>query len=496
MTNRSRIAAAGAFLLVLACGSSNDGGPSLTISPPSQTVTASGAAVNFTATLNGSTNAISWSLTGPGSITPATGTSTAYTPPASVASATTATLTATAGSLTSSATITINPPAAITVAGKVIDNNLRPLAGATIIIGAQNTASDSTGHFSISNVTPPYDLIGFATTPTKIGVLYKALTRPDPTILVPESKPAPNSGTVTGALSGGDPLGTAGEQTEVAWGSPETPFFGPTSSVSSNPYTLTIQWGGPTSTTGTIHALQWAVSGNLPTSYKGYGTKTSVGVSNSATTLNADIAMSAPSASSVGGTITAPAGLTIANKSLAIAFADNATISLGSDSSSSTSFSYPFPGNTGGNATVAASASSAGGDVAVQQLKGIAPGTSNVSIAIPTPVSAITPADSGTGITTSTDFTWAPLTGGVHILEILGPGSSPSYYVFTAAATAKIPDLSGQGLGLPAATMYNWQVLAVGPWTSVDQIAGDTSILPTGNTLNESITANRTFTTQ
>jgi hypothetical protein len=133
----------------------------------------------------------------------------------------------------------------------------------------------------------------------------------------------------------------------------------------------------------------------------------------------------------------------------------------------------------------------------IQQLRGIAPGTTNVSIAIPTAVTAISPADSGTGITTGTDFTWTPLTGGVHILEITGPGSSPSYYVFTTAATARIPDLSGQGLGLPAATaMYHWVVLGVGPWTSVDQVAGDSSILPTGNVLNESASADRTFTTQ
>ena len=49
--------------------------------------------MTFTATLNNTTGTVSWTLSGPGSIDPATGATTSYTPPASVALVAEATLT-------------------------------------------------------------------------------------------------------------------------------------------------------------------------------------------------------------------------------------------------------------------------------------------------------------------------------------------------------------------------------------------------------------------
>src|SRR5215469_15628328 len=62
--------------------------------------------------------------------------------------------------------------AAINIAGKVVDNGLRPLAGAVVTVGSQNAVSDLNGQFTISNITPPYDLTAIAMSPTKVGVLY------------------------------------------------------------------------------------------------------------------------------------------------------------------------------------------------------------------------------------------------------------------------------------------------------------------------------------
>ena len=96
----------------------SDGVPypvSLIVNPRTATIDAGGGAVAFAATLTGSSNAISWTLTGPGSISTSTGPSTAYTPPPSVSVPTTATLTASAGvNLYATASITVNP-AGITV---------------------------------------------------------------------------------------------------------------------------------------------------------------------------------------------------------------------------------------------------------------------------------------------------------------------------------------------------------------------------------------------
>ena len=148
-------------------------------------------------------------------------------PPAAVASATTATLTASAAGLTGSSTITINPLAAITVAGVVVDFALRNFPGVSVIIGAQSTVTDANGHFSIANVTPPYDLTalgGPTFTGAKGASLFKGITRTDPVIMLfldPAS--TENMGTLTGTVTGGDVLGTVGERTVVSWGSTQTP---------------------------------------------------------------------------------------------------------------------------------------------------------------------------------------------------------------------------------------------------------------------------------
>ncbi|HET9156836.1 MAG TPA: hypothetical protein VFN91_09235, partial [Myxococcaceae bacterium] len=455
-----------------------------------------------TATLSYTTGTVSWSLTGPGSITPATGNTTSYTPPTSVASATTATLAASSGSLSSNATITINPPAAITVAGTVVDNQLRRFAGVSVIIGGQSTVSDASGHFSIANVTPPYDLTALATTGgDKAGSLYKGLTRTDPTILVALNPTSTdNTGTLTGTVTGGDPLGTAGENTRIAWGSTQAnQFQNAGDSISSSPYSLMVSWDAALpSITGNMHVLQWAEDGNgLPASYKGYAVKTGVAVAAGGTTNNVNLAMSAPGTSNVGGSVTVPAGVTLDGKLLSVSFDDSAAISLGSDASAGTSFSYLYPNVTGATASIGATGSNAGGDAVAAQTSGIALGTTNVSIALPAPISAVLPANTATGIGTNTDFSWTAFAGGnaVYVLLISGPSGQPGYAVFTTATTARIPDLSGQGLGLPPAASYSWNVLAISPHSSVDSAAGAKSILPTGNVLVDAQTKSRSFTT-
>src|SRR5262249_17835541 len=156
----------------------------------------------------------------------------------------------------------------------------------------------------------------------------------------------------------------------------------------------------------------------------------------------------------------------------------------------SASFSYPFPAVSGAMATVRAEASLSGDSSAIQ-LSGIAPGTANLALSLPMPSTAILPADLAKNIGTNTDFTWTSMTGTVYVLARHGPSGAPTYYVVPSATTARIPDLAGQGLGLPAASEYSWNVQAVGPWASVDELAGPTPNLPPGNTKFQGLTASR-----
>ena len=54
-----------------------------------------------------------------------------------------------------------------------------------------------------------------------------------------------------------------------------------------------------------------------------------------------------------------------------------------------------------------------------------------------------------------------------------GNSTSPTYFVFTTGADAKIPDLAAEGMGLPAGASYYWHVDRFFPVASVDDAAGE-----------------------
>ena len=90
-------------------------GLTLSLTPTSININAGGEAVTFSALVQNSSEAVSWSLSGPGSVTPASGSSTLYTPPESIDSAQGASLTATLGTTgaTATAPIAIYPASVI-----------------------------------------------------------------------------------------------------------------------------------------------------------------------------------------------------------------------------------------------------------------------------------------------------------------------------------------------------------------------------------------------
>jgi len=485
--------------LSLACGggSGNNGGggndPSLSITPSSTTVIAGGSPVNFTGALANTTGTISWALTGPGSITPASGDTTSYTPPASVASATTATLTATSGTLTASATITVNPPPTITVAGTVVNTIGAGVNGATVAIGSQHTSTDASGAFSLSGVTAPYDAVVIVPVgPRNVVTVYKGLTRTDPKLFaILVSATPPHNGTVSGGVSGGDPLPAATDNTAVAWGSPEvtkTSFFGTT-------WSMSFEWTGPAATTGNVHALQWTPTTGIPTAYKGYGVTTGVAVASGGSTTGVSVAMSVPAASTIGGSVSVPAGLNLAQKSLNVDFGDGASFSVGTETTAATSFTYPVPNGISSTASVGATATSTAAQ-STTRVRGIAAGSTGNTVTLLAPAVQSTPVVNATGVSTSTDFTWTPLTGGLHIVLISSASASaPLYVMMTTGTTGRIPDLGSLGVVLPATTAYQWAILAAGPWSSIDDVAGGTLLVPNGNTTNTTIAASRAFTT-
>jgi penicillin G amidase len=95
-------------LMAVGCTESREATPSLTLSPGG-TVTVMGS-TTFEATAVNTGGGITWSLTGPGSLSGTTGRWVVYRPPATPAVGATATLTATSGASSASAQLQISPP--------------------------------------------------------------------------------------------------------------------------------------------------------------------------------------------------------------------------------------------------------------------------------------------------------------------------------------------------------------------------------------------------
>ena len=212
---------------------------------PNVTATSGAPSTTFTATLTNVTGAVTWSLnpaSGLGTLSSATGNTTNYTPPSSVAANTSVTLTASVQGtgLLDTVTITINKDPRITVSGKVLKLDGNPASGVQVQIDDASgsskpqvtTAAD--GSFIAQNVLPPYSLSSYlpGTSLTFRPVTWDGVTRSDPTIVlpsfsafnpsvyVPPPPPAPQTNwftscnradaTISGSISSAVPSGSTG----------------------------------------------------------------------------------------------------------------------------------------------------------------------------------------------------------------------------------------------------------------------------------------------
>lgn len=438
-----------------------------------------------------------------GTLSATTGLSVTYTPPASLASPTTVQLTATSGSLTASANITINPPPTLTVAGAVIGINLQPVASAPVVItsgsNSFSTTTNASGAFSVSGVTPPYDATVVA---GNQALVYQGLTRPDPTLVFVDFVPgAPRTATLSGTVSGGAGFPQpANHLTRTAFASPEA-LDTATANTTTGAYNMgTVSWYGPATTTGNIRALQWQFdpANNLPTDYKGYGEKLGVALSDGGTFASQNVSMSGVGEASISGSVALPAGYTLGSKRMAVGFADRSLIQLLSDPSASNSFTYNTPSLTGATIQMQVAAQNAAGTSVITTKPGLAVSATGVSLPLPAGSDLSLPPSGATGVNHSTTFSYTPFSGGVHLVVFNGPGTNPDYVVVTAAASTRIPNLSSVGLGLPASTTYSWRVIGLAPLATVDAAAGPGGWLATYLGTVEgslSFSATRPFTT-
>ncbi len=394
----------------------------------------------------------------------------------------------------------------VTVAGKVIGQNGVAVAGVPVLItGKVSTNTDANGNFSVASVTTPYD-VDVVDATNKVALVYKGLTRTDPTLVFLGSSPGTaRHGTINGQISGPGftPNQGANDITRVVFASPEATSSA-TTSLSGAFGPIGLSWYGPTATTGNLYALQWTKDANsLPVAsgYKGYGVRSGIAINDGSTLNNQFDTLQAVATTQFTGTITIPAAYTLSSKALFLRVSQLALISLLSDGTTNAAPSYYTPNIGGATLLFQITAIKSAGNGTAYYKTGVSPGATGVGITIPAAPDLSLPVDAATGVDTTVTFSWTPMTGGIHLL-LLASSGNPGYYILTSGTSATIPNLKGLGLGLPSSGAYTWEVYGFGPFATADDAAGAAGFLsaisnPTVLTADGfyGISAQRHFTT-
>jgi len=236
-------------------------------------------------------------------------------------------------------------------------------------------------------------------------------------------------------------------------------------------FSFTPQWYGPTSTQGSLHALQ--IRESVPgtsVEYKGYG-KLDLIVSNGGSYGAQNVTLSPVSTGTLGGSVAAPPGYVLRNKMAFLAFNSSPTIELAYDASVASTFSFLVPVISNSTLLLSGQAEKPG-SVFTYGWKGPLAPASGVNLVLRSGAEPSVPFSGATGIGNSTPFSWSGFSEGLHRISFTpGAPGNPSFYVYTMGTDTTIPDGSSFGLPLPKAADYYWGVLGFAPFPTIDAAA-------------------------
>ena len=374
--------------------------------------------------------------------------------------------------------------------GQVVGPTGVGLSGMTVSVGQTTAVTADDGRFSISGVTPPYDIqVLLAGAHPFIGH-FQGLTRADPTLVFPFlfGNGEPNTATIAGAVSGGDPFGTAGLFTVGFFTSTDVRLDLLSIGITSrnNPFTLPVSWYGPEEISGTVHVLQFTAPqpGDPPTAFTGYGTHPGLPVARDGALTGADVALTPPGNATISGTIVPPDGYQVKEKTLGLEVAGLTALPLGHVDTGDTDFSFTVPEGIPALAAITVNAQRDGAGSTSRRLSAISPGATGISIPLPAPAQPVSP-DDGAPVSPGTALTWAPLEHAVHLLMVSGGPDAPAVYVVTSAATATLPEL-------PPGS-YSWFVAGLGPFDGIDAFTSGPNLFRALGDSFQTVSATRSF---
>lgn len=367
------------------------------------------------------------------------------------------------------------PPADGPVHGRVIDFWGNPVPDLAINLDGEHATTNDDGEFTVDSAGDTYNVsfvVELVNPHAFFGWRFEHLTRRDPTLQVYAGLPereatlltTPNVELDTGDVIG---IGIASENAN-----PSTQMNGPTY--------LTPDWRGPAQTLANLHALWWSTdpTTELPTDYLGYFSTTIAltDTEESQVTLELD-AGERIDRDNVSGNILYDTGVN-RNNSVFVQFQDGATFQVVDDSDPQPSdFLYLVPSLPDASVIMAASEGPGWGEsYAMAHKRGIAPGTLDVNLTLPTPPEHVRPIAGEDSVTWDTEFSWT-LTGPnkVVVLHAVDLSYQQEIFVVTDRPTSHLPTFDN--FELRKGGEHTWEVETHMECPTMDDCAGEDGFL-------------------
>jgi hypothetical protein len=317
-----------------------------------------------------------------------------------------------------------------------------------------------------------------------------------------EAPPATSTATFEGLVSGPPEPFPAGRAVLFSAGAPAVETLGALVDPAGGAYSAEVRWLGSADLAATLHAM-FVDDPFDPTEYW-YGTR-SLAVQPNDAIAGQDLTLTPLQSGTLSVTATFPAGLACAGPGspcegvllYAAEFTDGASFDGGADlfTASPSTFVSVTPDLTGLDGSISLTASTGNGLGATSAVfRSEVASTADVDLDPRDPPAPTAPADAAAGVGPGTVFSWtaAGFADGVNTLTVSRAGAVPRFlYVFTAATSVVLPDLSPLGfLFPPGAPSYTWTVVSTGP-VALDALAGPGGPAPATSFLATSV--GRTF---
>jgi hypothetical protein len=378
-------------------------------------------------------------------------------------------------------------PGTLTVSGRVVDFFRRPVPNVPVNIAGQTTATDAQGNFSIDDVEAPYDvalMLIFTrdNVSARYGYVYEGLTRDDPTLQVYAALAQRASSSFDVSIENGEFEEDESRRVILAFSSPDGRFVDEGVTSDSTSFVGGIEWTGPATISGNVHALRILGSddfeGSPPVAYESHQASELSVEDGEVAAASFDMQAGDVPSDVITGEVSGGALGELSNY-VAVRFDDGTALPLVDESTTDESFTFIVPALEETSLVVAAADGTPGDPpYALAWQDGIAADDVNISLDIPNPVTPTAP-QLDASVDADTTFSWstAGQTAETFLwhLESNGP-TFEGMLVVTTRTTLELPTFF-DGFTILPGTPFVWSVETHGDAPDVDALTGPNGFL-------------------